>query len=270
MRKYWFNYSCYQKKSILFLLLWIFLVPLTFAQRSVSGTIKSEADKTPLAGVNVIEKGTLHGIMSDANGKYTLTVSEGATLVFSFIGLRTKEVPVGNQKVVDVSLDSDVMGLDEVVVIGYGSMKRSDLTGSIGSINARELEAIPIVTVEQSMNGRMAGVQVTQASHSPGGGVTVRVRGGNSINSNIEPLYVIDGFPVYSNNSQIPSSGPNDGVMPQMNLLAGINPGDIESIEVLKDGSSTAIYGARGANGVVLITTKRGSAGAPKIDYSTY
>jgi len=270
MRKYWFNYSCYQKKSILFLLLWIFLVPLTFAQRSVSGTIKSEADKTPLAGVNVIEKGTLHGIMSDANGKYTLTVSEGATLVFSFIGLRTKEVPVGNQKVVDVSLDSDVMGLDEVVVIGYGSMKRSDLTGSIGSINARELEAIPIVTVEQSMDGRMAGVQVTQASHSPGGGVTVRVRGGNSINSNIEPLYVIDGFPVYSNNSQIPSSGPNDGVMPQMNLLAGINPGDIESIEVLKDGSSTAIYGARGANGVVLITTKRGSAGATKIDYSTY
>ncbi len=270
MRKTWFSKSNYQKKSILLLLLWIFIVQLTFAQRTVSGTIKSEADKTPMAGVNVIEKGTLHGIMSDANGKYSLTVSDGATLVFSFIGMRTKEVAVGDQKVVDVSLDSDVMGLDEVVVIGYGSVKRSDLTGSVGSISAKDLETIPIVTVEQSMSGRMAGVQVTQASHAPGGGVTVRVRGGNSINSNIEPLYVIDGFPVYSNNAVIPTSGPNDGVMPQMNLLAGINPGDIESIEVLKDGSSTAIYGARGANGVVLITTKRGSAGAPKVDYGFY
>ena len=270
MRKYWLNRSSYQKKSILFLLLWILIVQLSFAQKVVSGTIKSEADNTPLAGVNVIEKGTMHGLMSDANGKYTITVADGATLTFSFIGMRTKEVVVGNQKVVDVSLASDVMGLDEVVVIGYGSVKRSDLTGSVGSINAKELEAIPIVTVEQSMSGRMAGVQVTQASHAPGGGVTVRVRGGNSINSNIEPLYVIDGFPVYSNNAVIPTSGPNDGVMPQMNLLAGINPGDIESIEVLKDGSSTAIYGARGANGVVLITTKRGSAGAPKVDYGFY
>jgi TonB-linked SusC/RagA family outer membrane protein len=270
MRKYWFNNSRFQKGGILLFLLWIIMVQFTIAQRTVSGTVTSEADNTPMAGVNVIEKGTLHGVMSDANGKYSLSVSDGATLVFSFIGMRTREVPVGNQRVVDVTLESDVLGLDEVVVIGYGSVKRSDLTGSVGSISAKELEAIPIVTVEQSMRGRMAGVQVTQASHAPGGGVTVRVRGGNSINSNIEPLYVIDGFTIYSNNAVIPSSGPNDGVMPQMNLLAGINPGDIESIEVLKDGSSTAIYGARGANGVVLITTKRGSAGAPKVDYGFY
>ncbi len=268
MKKKWFELSL--KKSILLFFLSIFLVQFSFAQRNLSGTVTTTDDGNPLPGVTVLEKGTRNGVITDQNGKYTITVSENAILVFSFVGMRTQEAPAGNLSTIDISLSTDFLGLDEVLVIGYGSMRKSDVTGSIVSLSAKEIESTPITSMEQSMSGKLAGVQVTQSSHSPGGGISVRIRGGNSINSNVEPLYVIDGFPIYSNNSQIPSSGPNDGVLPQMNLLSGINPGDIERIEVLKDGASTAIYGARGANGVILITTKRGSAGAPKIDYSSY
>ncbi len=270
MRKECFKLSIYRKKSVLLFFLGVFIWQMSFAQIKISGTITSAADKTPLPGVNIVVKGTTSGVQSDINGEYSLEVRPGTTLEISFIGMRTKEVRVGDQTVIDVSLDQDVFGLDEVVVVGYGTMKRSDLTGSVVSISPKELQSIPMISMEQSMGGRLAGVQVTQASHAPGGGLTVRIRGGNSINSSTEPLYVIDGVPVFSNNNQIMTSGSLDGVMPQMNLLAGINPGDIERIEVLKDGSSTAIYGARGANGVVLITTKRGSVGAPKVDYSAY
>jgi TonB-dependent starch-binding outer membrane protein SusC len=258
------------KKSLLLFVMSIFFVQFSLAQRNISGTVTSAADGRSLPGVTVLEKGTLNGTITDASGRYNIVVSENSTIVFSFLGMLSEEVLVSNQTVIDVALVSDFLGLEEVVVVGYGSMMRRDLTGSIASLTSREIESAPILSMEQSMSGRLAGVHVTQSSHAPGGGISVRIRGGNSINSNVEPLYIIDGFPVYSNNSQIPSSGPNDGVLPQMNLLAGINPGDIERIEVLKDGSSTAIYGARGANGVIIITTKRGAAGAPRVDYSTY
>ncbi|MCX6328118.1 MAG: TonB-dependent receptor [Bacteroidia bacterium] len=270
MRKKWSEFRSLLKKYLMLFFMFAFSVQFIIAQRNISGTITNSADNTPLPGVNIVEKGTTNGTATDPAGKYNITVSQNAVLVISFIGMRTQEIKVEDKSVIDISLVEDAMGLDEVVVVGYGSSKKSDLTGTIVSLNTKEINATPIISMEQSMNGRLAGVQVTEASHAPGGGITVRIRGGNSINSNIEPLYVIDGFPVYSNNNQIPNNGPDDGVMPQMNLLAGINPGDIERIEVLKDGSSTAIYGARGANGVVLITTKRGSAGAPKIEYSTY
>ena len=249
----------------------LLLTQMVIAQgRTVTGTITSSEDGSPIPGLNVIEKGTTNGTVTNLDGFYTINVADGATLVFSFVGMRTQEVPIDDQTSIDLVMEADFARLDEVIVVGYGSMKKSDLTGAVGSITTEQIEAVPITSMEQAMDGRLAGVHVTQASHAPGGGISVRIRGGNSINSNVEPLYVIDGFPVYSNNSQIPNSGPNDGVLPQMNLLAGINPGDIERIEVLKDASATAIYGARGANGVILITTKRGSAGKPKIEYSSY
>jgi TonB-dependent starch-binding outer membrane protein SusC len=270
MKNYCFTISGSFRRGFMLFLMSVIFVQFSLAQRNISGSVTSAADNELLPGVTVLEKGTRNGTTTDASGRYNILVSEKSTLVFSFVGMLTQEIPVGNQTVIDVAMMNDFLGLEEVVIVGYGSMMRRDLTGSIASLTSREIEATPILSMEQSMSGRLAGVHVTQSSHAPGGGISVRIRGGNSINSNVEPLYIIDGFPVYSNNSQIPSSGPADGVMPQMNLLAGINPGDIERIEVLKDGSSTAIYGARGANGVIIITTKRGAAGAPRVDYSTY
>jgi len=246
-------------------------VQIAYAQgRQVTGTVTSTEDGQPVPGATVMEKGTSNGTITSTTGSFALTIQEGATLVFSFVGMTTQEIPVGSSAVIDVIMEPDYARLDEVVVIGYGSMKKSDLTGAVASITSEEIETVPIVSMEQAMSGKLAGVDVIQSSHAPGGGITVRIRGGNSINSKVEPLYVIDGMPIYSDNSQIPTNGPNDGVIPQMNLLAGLNPADIERIEVLKDASSTAIYGARGANGVVLITTKRGTAGSPLIEYSTY
>ena len=270
MKKTWYQLLNNVKRCLLLLFMCTFFVQFSIAQKNITGTVTSAAENEALPGVTVLEKGTRNGTTTDVNGRYNLTVADNATVVFSFVGMLSQEISVVNRTAIDVALVTDILGLEEVVVIGYGSMKKSDLTASVVSLTAKDIESTPVFSMEQSMSGKLAGVQVTQASHAPGGGISVRIRGGNSINSNVEPLYVIDGFPVYSNNSQIPSSGPADGVMPQMNLLAGINPGDIERIEVLKDGSSTAIYGARGANGVILITTKRGASGAPRIDYSTY
>lgn len=258
------------KKFILLLTL-LMSVILINAQRTVTGTITNSEDGSSIPGVNVIVKGTTRGVITDLDGRYTILVpDEAQTLVFSYVGLRSQEQDIGDRTVIDVVLEPDYARLEEVVVIGYGSMKKSDLTGAVASLKADEIEAQPITSMEQAMSGKLAGVEVTQASHAPGGGISVRVRGGNSINSNVEPLYVIDGMPIYSNNNMIPSSGPNDGVIPQMNLLAGLNPADIERIEVLKDASATSIYGARGANGVVLITTKRGMQGRSRVEYGGY
>ncbi len=246
-------------------------IQIVYAQdRQITGTVTSSEDGRTLPGTTVLLKGTNKGTVTDLDGNFSITVPEGATLVFSFVGMSTQEVPIGTSNVIDVILEPDYARLDEVVMVGYGTMKKSDLTGAVASIDVEEIETQPITSMEQAMSGKLAGVEVIQASHAPGGGISVRIRGGNSINSNAEPLYVIDGMPIYSDNNMIPSSGPTDGVIPQLNLLAGLNPADIKSIEVLKDASATAIYGARGANGVVLITTKRGTSGKPLIEYGTY
>jgi TonB-dependent starch-binding outer membrane protein SusC len=245
-------------------------IEIIIQTRTVTGKVTSIEDGEGLPGVNVIEMGTSNGTVTNVLGEYTLSVSEGAILVFSSVGYTREEIQVGNRSMVDLVMRLDVQQLEELVVVGYGTVRKSDLTGAVSSITAEEIEKQPLSSLEQAIQGKAAGVQVTQASHSPGGGISVRVRGGNSINSQVEPLYVIDGIPIYSSNNQIPSNGPNDGVIPQMNMLAGVNPGDIESIEILKDASATAIYGARGANGVVLITTKRGVKGTTKLDYSNY
>ena len=225
-------------------------VMITQQAKRVSGVVTDSAGE-PIPGANVVQKETTNGTVTDMNGKYTLDVPNNATLVISFIGYTTKEIKVGSQSVLNVSLVEEAIGLNEVVAIGYGYVKKKDLTGAVSTVSADDMVLGGTVSnAAQALQGKTAGVQVSQSSKAPGGTIAVRVRGNNSISSTNEPLYVVDGFPS--------SEGLN------------LNPNDIESMQILKDASATAIYGARGANGVVLITTKRGKAGENKISYSGY
>lgn len=235
--------------------------------RSISGTVSDEKGGA-LPGVSVVVKGTQQGTTTDIDGKFSIDVTaQSNVLVFSFVGYHKKEITLSAESSLNVVLEPDNQILDEVVVVGYGTVKKSDLTGSVSSINAEQIKKTVNTSLDQALAGRAAGVQVTQASGQPGGAVSIRIRGGNSINGGNEPLYVIDGFPVYSDNTAS-SSGANRG--PATNALASLNPNDIENIEILKDASATAIYGTRGANGVVIITTKRGKSGQNNIDFETY
>ena len=225
-------------------------VMITQQAKRVSGVVTDSAGE-PIPRANVVQKETTNGTVTDMNGKYTLDVPNNATLVISFIGYTTKEIKVGSQSVLNVSLVEEAIGLNEVVAIGYGYVKKKDLTGAVSTVSADDMVLGGTVSnAAQALQGKTAGVQVSQSSKAPGGTIAVRVRGNNSISSTNEPLYVVDGFPS--------SEGLN------------LNPNDIESMQILKDASATAIYGARGANGVVLITTKRGKAGENKISYSGY
>jgi TonB-linked SusC/RagA family outer membrane protein len=233
--------------------------------RTITGTVQSKSDDMGIPGVNVIEKGTTNGTVTNLDGYYSITVSESSGyLTFSFVGMKTQEISIGNNSIIDVTMEEDIIGLDEVVAIGYGTVKKSDLTGAVGSVKSDEIRKVPVTSLDQSLQGRVAGVQIVQVSAQPGGNTLFRVRGGNSIYAGNEPLYVIDGMPVDSkeNLSWISS--------PVINGLSALNPNDIESIEILKDASATSIYGARGANGVVLITTKRGKSGMDRVSFEAY
>ena len=237
-------------------------------RHAVRGTVTSEEEGTPLPGVNVVVRGTTLGTITDADGAYALDAPEPTdTLVFSFVGFLSREVPIAGRSEVDVALAVDNVALDEVVVVGYGAVRKSDLTGSVSSIDADEIDLGVTSSVDQLIAGRAAGVQVTQASSEPGGGVTVRIRGTGSINAGNEPLYVIDGLPI-DNGAATPGSPINQTVA--RNPLNALSPDDIASIEILKDASATAIYGSRGANGVVLITTKNGNRDGLQINYEGY
>ncbi|UII75400.1 TonB-dependent receptor [Flagellimonas sp. HMM57] len=225
------------------------LIPKMELQQTVMGTV-TDQNNVPLPGVTILVKGTTSGTVSDIDGKYTIDTASDGVLAFSYIGFRSIEVPVRGQSVIDVTLEEDLENLDEVVIIGYGSVKKSDLTGSVSSLSDESFNTGAQVSVEQLIQGRAAGVQITQANAQPGGAFSIRIRGATSITAGNEPLFVIDGLPSQPQNA--------------------INPGDIESIEILKDASATAIYGSRGANGVVLITTKQGKAGKLRVDYETY
>ena len=231
----------------------------------VSGTVISE-EGAPLPGVNVVVKGTTIGTITDADGTYSLEAPEPTdTLVFSFVGFLGQEVPIAGRSTVDVALAEDQVALDEVVVIGYGELSRRQVTSAISSIDAGEIEDVPAASLDNLMQGRVAGVQVTQNSGQPGGGVSVRIRGITSIGGGNDPLYVVDGVPIKSGNfGGLADEGSG------LNALADINPDDIASIEVLKDAAATSIYGARASNGVVLITTKRGRPAAPAVNVSVY
>lgn len=244
------------------LLSFVFLTAVAFsalAQRTVSGKVTDDNGES-LPGVNVVIKGTTTGTTTDLDGNYRLSVEDGATLIFSFVGFETQEIEVGARSVIDMAMGGQTE-LQEVVVVGYGTTLKSEFTGSSVSVDAESIARLPVLSADQALQGLAAGVQVTSPSGAPGGGISVRVRGQRSISASNDPLYVVDGVPVVSGNLQQNGFGGQGG-----NALAGINPNDIESIEVLKDASSTAIYGARASNGVVLISTKRGKTGATKID----
>ncbi|MBN1598150.1 MAG: TonB-dependent receptor [Bacteroidales bacterium] len=237
-------------KRILFITCFLAFVMQVFGQqRQITGTVL-DFDGKPLVGVTVLIKGTTAGTITDIDGTYSIDVPQDAkTLVFSFVGMLDEEVQIGNSDVMDVRMAVDLQGLDEVVVIGYGTVKKRDLSGSVSSIDGEALTNMKVRSVEEAMQGRAAGVHITQNNGTPGSSYTIRVRGIGTIN-NADPLYVVDGIPT----GNIDFLGPND----------------IESIEILKDASATAIYGARGANGVVLITTKGGTSGINKMEFNYY
>ncbi|MCF0057616.1 TonB-dependent receptor [Dyadobacter sp. CY356] len=228
------------------------------ADRTIKGKVTEKDKNEGLPGVNVVIKGTSTGTTTDATGAYTLSVPEsGATLVFSFVGYVSQEVLVGNRSTIDVAIESDTKALSEVVVIGYGTAKKSDLTGSVGSVKEDQLKERPSPSLNQALQGKVSGVQVNVNSGRPGGRSNIRIRGFSSINSSNNPLYVVDGV-------MLPQGTQNQ----YSSAIDYINPNDIVSVEVLKDASSTAIYGARGANGVILVQTKKGRSGEGVITYN--
>lgn len=220
-------------------------------QKEVSGKV-TDSSGGGLPGVSVVIKGTTIGTITDMDGKYSLPkVPENGTLQFSFVGMRSQDVAVGGKATINVTLVEESIGIEEVVAVGYGTVKKSDLTGSVASVKSDEIKAFASSNVMQSLSGRAPGVQVSQNTGAPGASVSVRIRGTNSIQGSNEPLYVIDGFPFSGSNPTVLSNN------------------DIESIEILKDASATAIYGSRGANGVILITTKRGKVGKTQVDFES-
>lgn len=253
-------------KSLLIGLALIFSFGIISAQdRSITGKVTSAEDGTAIPGVNVVVKGTTTGAVTDLDGNYKLTSpSDGAILVFSFIGMETVEMEIGGRSVIDVAMGLDSEQLSEVVVVGYGTSTKEELTGSISIIDNEALEMMPKASFQDALQGAAPGLQVVSNDGAPGASIAVRVRGIGSINASNEPLYVIDGIPVTS--GSISSTDFSNGGR-SSNVMSSLNPNDIESLIVLKDAASTAIYGSRGANGVVLITTKSGKAGTKaKID----
>ncbi|MBK9491812.1 MAG: TonB-dependent receptor [Haliscomenobacter sp.] len=221
-----------------------------FAQITLSGTVTSE-DKQALIGATVVVKGTGTGMVTDLDGKYTIEVPDrNAILVFSYTGFAEQEITVGSQTQIDIVLKVDIQRLNELVVVGYGSQKKRDVTGSVTNISDKDFIKGNIATPEQLVNGKIAGVQITSNGGAPGAGSRIRIRGGSSLNANNDPLIVIDGVPL-----------DNTGVSGAANPLSFINPNDIENFTILKDASAAAIYGSRASNGVILITTKKGKAG---------
>ncbi|SEC19737.1 iron complex outermembrane recepter protein [Tenacibaculum sp. MAR_2009_124] len=252
------------KKLILLTLLLV--GSITYAQQ-ISGKVTDS--QGPLPGVSVLVKGTTVGSETDFDGNYSLEAKKGDTLVFSFIGYKTKEVVVGNSSTVNAVLDDDDQQLDEVVVVGYGTTTVKDATGAVSAVKSEEFNKGVISSPEQLIQGKTAGVQMTAASGEPGAGISVRIRGSNSIRSNNNPLFVVDGIPLSSQGTTPASGGVVDGGDTARNSLSFINPNDIESISILKDASATAIYGSRAANGVVIITTKSGKSRQGKFEFSS-
>jgi len=250
-----FNLVFLKKQSTLYVLLLIFCTSVVFAKQgiTVTGTVSDNIE--PLPGVNVMVKGTTIGMTTDINGRYSITVPDAnAVLVFSFVGYQTAEFLVGDRRIIDAVLVEASTQLDEVVVIGYGTQRKRDISTSISSVSRDDIKEQPVTGFDQAMAGKMAGVRVTSNNAAPGGGQQITIRGASTINGSTNaPLYVVDGFPLKDNYNQ------------SDNPINFINPADIESIEVLKDASSSAIYGAMAASGVILITTKRGKTGKPTI-----
>lgn len=249
------------KKILLVKIFSVFMLVSSLAwaqERTVTGRVTSSEDGSGLPGVNVVLKGTTIGSITDTDGNYRISVpSTGGTLVFSFVGFVSQELEIGNRSVVDVQLASDVTQLSEVVVTGYGVQEKRTLSGSIASVKGDVLENLPVQSVDRGIQGRLAGVQIAASSGQPGGALNVRVRGIGSINASNDPLWIVDGVQMGRFGQSTQGSS---------NPLASINPNDIESVEVLKDAAASAIYGAQAANGVILVTTKKGKKGRTNVE----
>ncbi len=226
------------------------VVTTAFAQTRISGTISDEGGE-PLPGVTILEKGTTNGTVTDVNGSYTLTASSDATLVVSFVGFQSQEIPINGRSTIDVTLSVDVQQLEEVVVVGYGTRKKSHNTGAIAQVGGEEVAAIQANRVDDALAGKLSGVLIQNQSGEPGADPKIQIRAASSITGSSNPLIVVDGYPISGS-------------------LATVNPNDIESLEVLKDAASAAIYGSRGANGVILVTTKKGRSGKASFSYNGY
>jgi TonB-linked SusC/RagA family outer membrane protein len=244
----------------------LLLLPLAFyAQQTISGQVIDAETKEPLIGANVIIANTTSGTITDFDGKYELSVPESAkTLIFSYTGYNKQEVEIGDQSVIDVALSAGEI-LDEVVVVGYGTQKKREVSSAIQALSAKDIKDTPVSSFEGALQGKLTGVNISNPSGTPGGAINVNIRGITSIGASSQPLFIIDGIPIVSRNN----SALNQNIQP-VNPIADLNPNDIESITVLKDASAAAIYGSRGANGVILITTKRGGQGKTQVDLGYY
>lgn len=241
-------------------------------QRRVSGTVVDSRDQSAMIGANIIEKGTANGTVTDNDGRFSLNlITSNPVLVISTIGYKTVEVTVGNRSILNLEMYEDTELLDEVVVVGYGTMRKSDISGASVTVGEDAIRGSVITNLDQALQGRAAGVTSVMTSGAPGSSVSIRVRGQSTINANAEPLYVIDGVIVQGGGRSGHDFGLGDALgnspISTISPLSTINPSDILSMEILKDASATAIYGAQGANGVVLITTKRGKAGEARFTY---
>ena len=256
-------------KRFVFLLAGLLLIASSLrAQTSVSGTITSP-DGKPVAGASIIIEGSTVGATSDAKGFYRIKVrSSKDILVFNFLGYREVRESVGQRSLIDVVLSPSDLQIDDVVVVGYGALRKKDMTGAVASIKADAFENRVLFSVDDSLAGGVAGLMVNSSSGKPGSESSMLIRGANSLTGSTAPLIVLDGFPLFDVSTS--TGGGIDGYDTGMSSLSMINPDDIASLEVLKDASATAIYGNRGANGVILITTKRGRGDSGKIQYNTY
>lgn len=238
------------KRMSLLTIMMIFCLMALAQTKAIKGIVKDTSGE-PVIGANVFVKGTTNGVITDIDGNYIVNdVKSTDVLVFSYIGYVSQEIKVNNQSIINVTMNEDAQSLEEVVVVGYGTMKKKDITGSVATVNADALTIVPVSTATEALSGKMAGVQITTTEGSPDAEMKIRVRGGGSITGDNTPLFIVDGFPVESI-SDIPAS-------------------EIEDISVLKDASSTAIYGSRGANGVIIVTTKSGKEGKIQVNYNAY
>lgn len=251
------------RKVLLLGLMLLFASAVAFAQdRVITGTVTSTEDGLGVPGATVLVKGTTIGTATDIDGKYSITVPAGNNvLVYTFVGLRTQEVNIGSRTTINVALESDVTALGEVIVTGYGTQPKREVTGAVSSVKGDAIQNLPLQSFDRALQGRAAGVQVRSSNGLPGGAVNIRIRGVGSINAGNEPLFIVDG--VQLNNQ-------SNAAFTQSNPLAFLNPNDIESMEILKDAASAAIYGSQAANGVVIITTKKGKQGKAKFEFNAF
>lgn len=247
------------KKIVLFMGLTMLSAALYAQTQAITGQVTDLTNGEALPGVNILVKGSTVGTVTDVEGNYRLSVPEEAeTLVFSSVGYLSEEITIDNQTTIDLALSPDIQSLSEIVVVGYGTQDKKELTGAIASVNSEAIKDLPVTGLDQALAAQVPGVQVNQSNAAPGGAVNIRVRGTVSINSGSEPLYVIDGYPISVSANQV------------SNPLSSINPNDIESIDILKDASASAIYGSRASNGVIIITTKKGKSGKPQFSLDAY